>query len=93
MFSGRGNFIRDIFPFVLMVEVIKAEVPEALAKKFRKRAMEIHGYKKGAVKAVLEELLKRFVSSGEADWKVLKGCIRSEQTSVELQHKIWRAVD
>ena len=76
-----------------MVEVIKAEVPEALAKKFRKRAMEIYGYKKGAVKTVLEELLKRFVSSGEADWKVLKGCIRSEQTSVELQHKIWRAVD
>lgn len=76
-----------------MDEVIKAEVPGALAKKFRKRAMEIYGYKKGAVKAAIEEAMKRFITSGRVDWKVLKGCIRSELTSVELQHKIWRKVD
>jgi hypothetical protein len=29
-----------------MVEVIKAEASEALAKKFRKRAMEMYGYKR-----------------------------------------------
>jgi len=76
-----------------MVEVIKAEVSEALAKKFRKRAMEIYGYKKGVVKAALENMLKRFVNLGEANWKILKGCIKSELTSVELQHKIWKKVD
>lgn len=76
-----------------MVEVIKAEISETLAKKFRKRAMEIYGYKKGAVKAALEDALRRFVASGEADWKMLKGCIQSELTSLELQHKIWRKAD
>lgn len=76
-----------------MVEIIKAEIPEALAKKFRKRAMEIYGYKKGALKTAFEDMVKRFVASGEVDWEILKGCIRSESTSVELQHKIWRKVD
>lgn len=76
-----------------MSEVIKAEVPEALAKKFRKRAMEIYGYKKGAVKAALEDAMKRFIASSRIDWKTLRGCIRSEYTSVELQHKIWRNID
>jgi hypothetical protein len=76
-----------------MVEVIKAEVSEELAKKFRKRAMEIYGYKKGAMKAALGNMIKHFVSLGEADWKALKGCIHSELTSVELQHRIWRKVD
>lgn len=76
-----------------MVEVIKAEVSEALAKKFRKRAMEIYGYKKGALKAAFEDMVKRFIASGEVDWKILRGCIQSEFTSVELQHKTWRKVD
>ncbi|MEM1582571.1 MAG: DUF2281 domain-containing protein [Candidatus Bathyarchaeia archaeon] len=76
-----------------MVEIIKAEIPEALAKKFRKRAMEIYGYKKGALKAAFEDLMKRFVASGEVDWKILRGCIKSELSSVELQHKVWRGMD
>lgn len=76
-----------------MVEVIKAEVPETLAKKFRKKAMEMYGYKRGAVKAALQDLLKRFISLGEADWSSLKGVIKSELTSVELQHQAWRKVD
>ncbi|MEM2962375.1 MAG: hypothetical protein QW238_00640 [Candidatus Bathyarchaeia archaeon] len=76
-----------------MVEVIKAEISEALAKKFRKRAMEIYGYRKGAVKAALENLLTRFVSSGKADWSILRGSIQSRLTSVELQHKVWERMD
>jgi len=55
--------------------------------------MEIDGYKKGAVKAALENMLKRFVNLREANWKILKGSIKSELTSVELQHKIWKKVD
>jgi len=76
-----------------MSEVIKAEIPEALAKQFRKKAMETYGYKKDAVKAALEEAMKRFIASGRVDWKMLKGCIRFEATSVELQHRAWRSID
>lgn len=87
------KFIRHLFTTVLMSEVIKAEVPEALAKKFRKRAMEVYGYKKGAVKAALEDAMKRFIASSRVDWKTLKGCIQLKSTSVELQHKAWRSID
>ena len=76
-----------------MVEIIKAEIPEALAKKFRRKAMEVYGYKKGAMKAALEDLLKRFINMGDADWKRLKGVIKSRLTSVELQHQALKKVD
>lgn len=55
--------------------------------------MEIYGYRKGAIKAALEDLLRRFVASGRVNWKILKGCIKSEVSSVELQHRIWRGID
>jgi len=76
-----------------MVEIIKAKVSKTLAKKFRKRATEIYGYKKGAIKAALEDAMKRFAASAKVDWKSLKGCVKSELTAVELQHKMWRKVD
>ena len=43
--------------------MIKAEVSEALARKFRKNAMEIYGYRKGCYKGGVEDLLRRFVKS------------------------------
>ena len=76
-----------------MVEIIKAEVPEALAKKFRRKAMGAYGYKKGAMKAALEDMLRRFITLGDVDWGRLKGVIKSELTSVELQHQAWKKVD
>ncbi|MEM1574703.1 MAG: hypothetical protein QXF09_00065 [Nitrososphaerota archaeon] len=76
-----------------MTEVIKAEIKSSLARKFRKLAMEKHKYKKGAVKTALEELIKRYVSSGEVDWKILRGCIKSKISSIELQHKVWSTID
>ncbi|GEM_PF-1457269 len=76
-----------------MTEVIKAEIKSALARKFKKLAMEKHKYKKGAVKIALEELIKRYVSSGEVNWKVLRGSIKSKMSSIELQHKVWRTID
>ncbi len=75
------------------MDIIKAKVNEALAKRFRKRAMERYGYKKGAVTLALEDLIKRFTSIGSINWHALKGTIRSELSSVELQHKIWKRVD
>ena len=76
-----------------MVEVIKAEVEEALARKFRKKAMEVYGYKKGAVRMALRDLMRRFVSARKAEWGALKGVLESELSSVELQHRAWKKLD
>ncbi|MGC8935286.1 MAG: hypothetical protein ACP5LN_09040 [Thermoproteota archaeon] len=76
-----------------MAEVIKAEIKPALARKFRKVAMERYKYKKGAMKAALEDLIRRYVSSGNVDWKALRGSIKSKASSVELQHKVWSSAD
>jgi hypothetical protein len=87
------NILCTYEPYLIMVKIIKAEVSEALARKCRKKAMEIYGYRNGAIKASFEDLLKCFVASGDVDWKLLRGCIKSELTSVELQHRIWRGID
>ncbi len=77
-----------------MTEIIKVEVDEALAKRFRKRAMELYGYKRGAMKKALEETMKRFSTPGKADWHSIRGALKSVRTSsVELQHEIWSRVD
>ncbi|MEM3404588.1 MAG: hypothetical protein QXJ17_08640 [Nitrososphaeria archaeon] len=76
-----------------MVETIKAEIKPALARRFRKIAMEKHKYKKGAVKAALEELIRRYVLCGKVEWKTLRGIMQSKALSVELQHKVWSSVD
>lgn len=76
-----------------MTETIKVEVEEALAKRFRKRAMEKYGYKKGAMKRAMEEAIRKYVASGEVDWKPFRGTLRSELDSVELQHAAWRRAD
>jgi len=77
-----------------MTETIKVEVSEALARKFRKRAMETYGYKRGSVKKALEECMERFVSTEVADWSSLRGVIDAPGvTSVELQHRLWSDLD
>jgi hypothetical protein len=77
-----------------MPEIIKVEMDEALAKKFRKKAMELYGYKKGAMKAALEATMKRFSSPRRADWHLVRGALKNVQTSsVRLQHKILLRVD
>jgi hypothetical protein len=77
-----------------MTETIKVEVNEALARKFRKKAMETYGYKKGAMKKALEESMQRFASPGVVDWDSLTGLIKAPgMTSVELQHRAWSDLD
>ncbi len=76
-----------------MTETIKVEIDEALAKRFRKKAMEKYGYKKGAIKKALEEVITKFSSPGKADWPSLRGVLKEKyggMTSVELQHSLWR---
>jgi hypothetical protein len=76
-----------------MTETIKVEVDDALARRFRKKAMEKHGYKKGAMKKALEEAMKKYVSSGSVDWKPLRGTLESNLNSVKLQHSAWKRTD
>jgi len=78
-----------------MTETIKVEVDDELARRFRKKAMEKYGYKKGSVKKALEGLMEEFTrrSSEKADWSTIRGALRGEYKglgSVELQHSIWR---
>jgi hypothetical protein len=81
-----------------MTETIKVEVDDELARRFRKRAMEKYGYKKGAVKKAMEGLMEEFATvpmEGEKpNWGTLVGTIKDDykngMTSVELQHSIWR---
>lgn len=76
-----------------MTETIKAEVDEVLARRFRKKAMENYGYKKGAVKKALEELMTNYTKQGSANWGALRGVLKGEYgtiTSTELKHSIWR---
>ena len=73
-----------------MTETIKVEVDEALARRFRKKAMDSYGYKKGAMKKALEEAIRKFTLPGEADWGALAGKLHQKETdSVTLQHRIW----
>ena len=77
-----------------MTETIKVEVDEALAKRFRKRAMELYGYKKGSVKKALKDAMKRFSVPGKVDWHSIRGALKGTKlSSVQLQHSIWSRVD
>lgn len=78
-----------------MTEVIKVEIEKALAQKFKKKAMEKYGYRKGAIAEALKELIRKFSSpTGKADWSSLKGKLNIKDiSSVELQHKLWADVD
>jgi hypothetical protein len=76
-----------------MTETIKVEVDGALATRFRRKAMERYGYKKGAMKKALEEAMRRYSASGRADWASLRGALKSEKDSVWLQHHAWDDVD
>ncbi|MEM0037304.1 MAG: hypothetical protein QXO55_05950 [Candidatus Korarchaeum sp.] len=74
-----------------MSETIKVELPRGLVEMFRRKAMERYGYRKGAVKRALKDLIVGFLGvKGEADWSLLRGVIPSERSSVELQHEAWR---
>lgn len=77
-----------------MTETIKVEVDDALARKFRKKAMERYGYKKGTIKKAVEDIITKFSMSGKADWASLKGTLRGKKTSsVQLQHRLWSSQD
>jgi hypothetical protein len=75
-----------------MTEVIKVEVDEALARRFRRKASEKFGYKKGTLKKAVEDAMKKYTPLVEADWASVRGGLGPEwknRTSVSLQHSAW----
>ncbi len=76
-----------------MTETIKVEVDESLAKRFRRRALEKYGFKKGAMKKALEEAMKKYSSSSKADWGALSGRLKLTKDAVWLQHHAWDNAD
>lgn len=78
-----------------MTETIKVEVNDALARKFRKKAMERYGYKKGTIKKAVEEVMTRFSMSGPVNWASLRGTLKgtTKASSVQLQHRLWSNQD
>lgn len=78
-----------------MTETIKVEVDNALARKFRKRAMERYGYKKGTIKKAVEEIITKYSTTGKVDWASLRGTLRGMKkvSSVQLQHRLWSSQD
>jgi hypothetical protein len=77
-----------------MRETIKVEVDQALAERFRRRTMELYGYKKGSVKRALEDAMKSFCTPGRVDWHSVRGVLKDARTtSVQLQHKTWLKPD
>jgi hypothetical protein len=43
-------FLLYFFVYGIMVETFRVEVDEALARRFRRKAMELYGYRKGSLK-------------------------------------------
>ncbi len=76
-----------------MSETVKAEVSTGLARRFRRRVVDVYGHKKGAVKKALQDLITRFVGTGRADWGSMRGVLKIDMGSVELQHQVWKKTD
>lgn len=74
-----------------MTETIKVEVDDALARRFRKKAMETYGYKKGTIKKAVEDVIIKFSMTGRVDWASLRGKLKVAKgiSSVQLQHRLW----
>lgn len=90
MTKVKGN----ISNYVLMPETLKVELDEELLNKFKRKAFETHGFKKGSIKKTIEELLKQYTSEGKPNWNNISGILKDRtETSIELQHKAWKDVE
>lgn len=77
-----------------MSDTLKVELDEELLNKFKRKAFETHGFKKGSIKITIEELLKQYTSEGKPNWNNIAGILKNRsETSVELQHKAWNDIE
>ncbi|MBX8633142.1 MAG: hypothetical protein M1422_07680 [Candidatus Thermoplasmatota archaeon] len=76
-----------------MAETLKVDLDSQLVKKFRKKAMETYGYRKGSMKKAMEDLLRQYTREGKPDWGKMIGVLdHLKNDSVELQHMLWKKI-
>lgn len=76
-----------------MAETLKVDLDSQLVKKFRKKAMETYGYRKGSMKKAMEDLLRQYTREGKPDWSKMIGVLdHLKNDSVELQHMLWKKI-
>ena len=77
---------------------LRLEIENNLEKKFRKAAMEAHGYEKGSLKKAAEEAFELWINMGKQNGikeienpvKLIEGIfssLKGNYTSVQLQHE------
>lgn len=72
---------------------LKVEGDDETIERFKKKAREKYGQKRGSIKKATMELIERWVEEQEADWGELRGVIDSDKTSTELEDDAWKKVD
>ena len=72
---------------------LKVDGDDELIDKFKRKARDEYGQKRGSIKEATIELLEDWVDTDEADWKSLEGAIDSKKSSLELENELWRKVD
>jgi hypothetical protein len=76
-----------------MTEIIKIELDEELARRFRKKAYEQFGYRKGSMKMAIEFIIRDYIDDGIANWNNIRGILKErKESSVELQHNVWSGI-
>jgi len=72
---------------------LKVETSDELLERFKKKAMEKYGYKRGSLKKATESLIRKWLAEEKVEWARLRGVVEAEESSVELQHEAWKRVD
>ncbi len=79
---------------------VKVYLPDAVAKRFRKAAMTVYGYKKGALSKAAEHALGTWTKNAmpaegitvpEDPVAAIRGLLKHvKEDSVTLQHRAWK---
>jgi hypothetical protein len=73
---------------------LKVEGDDELIRKFKQKAREKYGQKRGSIKKATLDLIERWVEQDEkVDWEGLEGVIESDKSSVEMEKEMWKKVD
>ena len=72
---------------------LKVEGDDELIEKFKEKARQEYGHKRGSIKKATLDLIERWVQQEEVDWEGLEGVIDSDKSSVEMEKEMWNKVD
>jgi len=72
---------------------LKVDGDDEIIRRFKRKARDKYGQKRGSIKEATMALLKDWVDDEKPDWKALEGAIESEKSSVELEKELWKRVD